>query len=112
MKHRWILDEDGNPDEFAFESGFHNGVICEDCGKSVCVCCHPDYMEMDDCPGVPAPKHMSNADRIRAMSDEDMAIMFAMLRADLTELDMQVRAYRGQDVNDNYDWLRRPCIEG
>lgn len=57
-------------------------------------------------------KSMSNADRIRAMSDEDLAIMFAMLRADLTELDMQVRAYRGQDVNDNYDWLRRPCIEG
>lgn len=73
MKHRWILDEDGNPDEFAFESGFHNGVICRDCGKSVCVCCRPDYMEMDDCPGAPVPKHMSNADHIRATSDEELA---------------------------------------
>lgn len=60
------------------------------------------------CPGAPAPKSMSNADRIRAMGE----IMFAMLGADLTRLDMPVRPYRGRDVNDNYDWLRQPHIEG
>lgn len=50
---------------------------------------------------------MTNADRIRAMSDEELAIMFAMLRADLSRLDAAVRPYSGMDVNDNYDWLQQ-----
>jgi hypothetical protein len=26
MKHRWKLDEYGKPDEWAWESGFHNRI--------------------------------------------------------------------------------------
>lgn len=73
MKHNWIKREDGMPDEFAWESGFHNGVICKDCGKHICVCCHPDYMEMDDCTGPIPASPMTNADCIRAMSNEELA---------------------------------------
>ena len=51
MKHNWEKDENGNVNEWAWESGFHNGVFCVDCGKSVCVHCDPDYMELDDCTG-------------------------------------------------------------
>ena len=51
----------------------------------------------------------TNADRIRVMSDEELAIMFAMLRADLGRLDAAVRPYSGNDVNDNYDWLQQPA---
>lgn len=58
-----------------------------------------------------ADKPQTNADRIRAMSDEELAIMFAMLRADLTRLDRPVRPYQGRDVNDNYDWLQQPVEE-
>ncbi len=76
MKHNWFLDEDGKPDEFAYENGFHLGVICQDCGKCVCVHCKPDWLEMDDCPGPRKRKPMTNADRIRAMSDEELAELF------------------------------------
>lgn len=54
---------------------------------------------------------LTNADRIRAMSDEEMAIMFAMLKADLTRLDRPVRQFSGRDANDNYDWLQQPPEE-
>ena len=53
----------------------------------------------------------TNGDRIRAMTDEELAIMFAMLRADLSRLDARVRPYSGRDVNDNYDWLKQPAEE-
>lgn len=102
MKHRWILREDGSPDEFAFESGFHNGVICEDCGKSVCVCCHPDYVEMDDCPGPPTPKTMTNADHIRSMNDKDLAEFLAYTWA------TPVRAWK-QDSGEVLSWLQEKC---
>lgn len=58
--------------------------------------------------GVPSK---TNADHIRSMTDEELAIMFAMLRADLTRLDRPVRPYQGRDVNDNYDWLKQPYKE-
>lgn len=53
-------------------------------------------------------KPMTNADRISAMTDEELAVMFAMLRADLTRLDRSVGPYSGRDVNENYDWLKQP----
>ena len=56
-------------------------------------------------------KPETNADRIRAMRDEEMAIMFAMLKADLTRLDRPVRQFSGRDANDNYDWLKQPAEE-
>lgn len=45
MKHDWYKDEDGNIDEWAWESGYHNGVICKRCGESFCVHCTPNYDE-------------------------------------------------------------------
>lgn len=48
-KHTWRKTENGKVDEFAFEYGFHNGVVCEVCGEAVCVCCNPDYEKLDGC---------------------------------------------------------------
>lgn len=48
-KHDWIKDENGKIDEFAFESGYHNGVVCEICECCMCVHCHPEYDEDDEC---------------------------------------------------------------
>lgn len=56
-------------------------------------------------------KIVTKADRVRAMSDEELAIMFAILRADLSRLDAAIRPYSGRDVNDNYDWLKQPADE-
>lgn len=72
MKHNWQKDESGNVDEWAWEALYHNGVYCVNCGETVCVHCNPDYMELDDCTGL-EPETITNADRIRAMSDEELA---------------------------------------
>lgn len=54
MKHNWKKNEDGSVDEFAFNRDGHNGVFCEDCGKSSCVHCDGySYDDMDDCTGIP-----------------------------------------------------------
>lgn len=53
----------------------------------------------------------TNADHIRSMTDEELAVMFAMLKVELTRLDRPVRPYHGRDVNDNYDWLKQPYKE-
>ena len=75
MKHNWILDEFGRPDEWAWESGYHNGVVCQDCGRRPCVHCEPDWLEMDDCPGSAARNKITNADYIRKMTDEELATL-------------------------------------
>lgn len=41
--HKWATNEDGEIDEWAWESGFCNGVVCTNCGEQVCVLCNPDY---------------------------------------------------------------------
>lgn len=61
MKHNWQKDENGNVDEWAWEAGYHNGVYCVDCRKTVCVHCNPDYMELDDCTG-PEPDEATPSD--------------------------------------------------
>lgn len=61
-----------------------------------------------DCFETEEPKPMTNADHIRAMTDEELGVMFAKLRADLSRLDRRVQPYSGKDVNDNYDWLQQP----
>lgn len=73
MKHQWKLDKNGKPDEWAWEYEFHNGVYCKRCGKTVCIHCDPDWEQMDDCEEPPKPKPKTNADRIRAMTDEELA---------------------------------------
>ena len=45
-KHNWkMCSYTSIPDEidtFAFESGFHNGPECEDCGFNFCEHCSPE----------------------------------------------------------------------
>ena len=48
-KHTWKKDKNGEIDNFAWGFDYHNGVVCEVCGKTVCVHCNPDYNELDDC---------------------------------------------------------------
>lgn len=48
-KHRWARNEDGSIDEWAFEEGYCNGVVCEICFKRVCVMCNPNYDKLEDC---------------------------------------------------------------
>lgn len=104
MKHNWKLDEYGKPDEWACESGYHNGVYCEDCGKSPCIHCDPDWYEMDDCTGPPKRKPMTNADLIRARNDHELADMFSSFICDINE---------GVEYSDNpnrwLEWLQRPA---
>ena len=98
MKHNWERDENGNINEWAWEAGFHNGVFCVDCGKSVCVHCNPDYMEFDDCTGPQKQKVITNADRIRSMSDEELAQFIFELYE--------------QPLGDGYlQWLQQPAEE-
>ena len=42
-EHKWATDTNGEIDEWSWESGFHNGVTCTNCGEQVCVLCNPDY---------------------------------------------------------------------
>lgn len=48
-KHKWRKDKNGEIDDFAFDYGYHNGVVCEICGETVCVHCNPDYDKLEDC---------------------------------------------------------------
>ncbi len=82
-----------------WESGYHNGVRCEACGKAVCVHCHPDYVKMDDCLGPPAPKAITNAAHIRTMSDEELAEFLCCIEWRLTEYKACL------------DWLQQPAEE-
>ena len=48
-KHKWQRKKNGEIDDFAWDYGYHNGVVCEVCGESVCVHCEPDYDNKEDC---------------------------------------------------------------
>ena len=48
-KHKWKKGDDGQIDDFAWEFDIHRGVVCERCGKEVCVYCNPDYDKLEDC---------------------------------------------------------------
>ena len=54
---------------------------------------------------------MTNAEKIRAMSDEEMAVFLAKGDAALYRADLDVVAYRGEKVNENLDWLQQPAKE-
>ena len=43
LKHSWKKDDDGIIDLFAWDSGYHNGPVCERCGAAPCMHCTPDY---------------------------------------------------------------------
>lgn len=48
-KHTWKKDKNGEIDNFAWGFDYHNGVVCEVCGKTVCVHCNPNYDKLEDC---------------------------------------------------------------
>lgn len=115
MKHNWERDENGSINEWAWESGFHNGVFCVDCGKNVCVHCNPDYMELDDCTGPQKPKVITNADHIRAMSAEELAEFLCHFRSDDAAehacSGCKAEPYCRSGHNGMIDWLQQPAKE-
>ena len=48
-KHTQAKKENGEIDDFAWDYEYHNGVVCEVCGKTVCVHCNPQYDRLTDC---------------------------------------------------------------
>lgn len=102
MKHNWEKDENGNVNEWAWESGFHNGVFCVDCGKSVCVHCDPDYMELDDCtgpePGIDAATALST---LRAENEKLRAELESLKKGHCAGCSVQVVETEAlRDLND------------
>ena len=47
--HKWRLNDEGEPDYFAFEVDYHNGYLCERCGYSFCMHCDPDGFDKEPC---------------------------------------------------------------
>lgn len=54
---------------------------------------------------------ITNADRIRAMNDEELAVFLATIQADLYKYDSSAGMFTGTDVNENYNWLQQPAKE-
>ncbi len=50
---------------------------------------------------------MKNADRIRKMTDEELARFLARVDAALYRDDLDIVAYRADKVADALDWLKR-----
>lgn len=80
--------------------------------KTVCVHCNPDYMELDDCTG-PEPKTVTNGDRIRTMSDEELDEAFrgGGLCSYIQAHDPKFCEERGACTNCVIEWLKRPAEE-
>lgn len=67
---------------------------------------YPPYLDY------PKPrKPMTNADRIRAMNNYELAVFFAKTKAALYRADLPVIAYSTQDMAENLEWLQQP-VEG
>ena len=114
MKHNWILDEFGKPDEWAWESVFHNGVICRDCGFRPCIHCDTDWFEMDDCRGPLVRKVRTNADKIREMDDETLAAQLVQVFCEgvMALVDMEVpESLKDQAMADILEKLKQPEVE-
>lgn len=47
--HKWALNKKGEPDNFAFESGYHNGYCCTRCWYCFCEHCDPDGFDKEPC---------------------------------------------------------------
>lgn len=55
----------------------------------------------------------TNADRFRAMSDEELAIAFAKLdNRGPVVFEMAIQSYRGEAVNKWLEWLKQECTDG
>lgn len=46
-EHLWYKDENGEIDEFRYESGFCNGPVCKICGEAICMHCNPNWKESE-----------------------------------------------------------------
>jgi hypothetical protein len=46
-KHNWILDSNGEINEFKYDGDYHNGPECLDCGYSECMHCVDVYKKTD-----------------------------------------------------------------
>lgn len=57
------------------------------------------------------PKAFTNADRIRAMNNYELAVFFSKTKAALYRADLTVIAYSTEDMKDNLEWLQQP-VEG
>ena len=55
------------------------------------------------------PKAITNADRIRAMNNYELAVFFAKTTAALYRADLPVISYSTQDMKDNLEWLQEPA---
>lgn len=59
--------------------------------------------------GAYVQKVVTNADRIRAMNDYELAVFFAKTKAALYRADLPVIAYSTQDMAENLEWLYQPA---
>lgn len=48
-EHDWIKDENGEIDEWAVDSEYHNGPMCKRCYHSFCIYCDPDGYKDNPC---------------------------------------------------------------
>lgn len=85
--------------------------VCDRCRVSGCLldyggkACHDARKR--DCPDV----FFTNADRIREMSDADLAVLLAKMCADPDRLERAVQSYSGRDANRCMDFLEQPAEE-
>lgn len=109
MKHKWKLDKNGKPDDWAWDSGFCNGVYCERCGRRVCIHCDPLWEELEDCNEPPKPKPKTNAQRIRSTFDELATMLHAVNLGYAPWCDYHCEN-KGDDGCDNCikKWLQQP----
>ena len=56
-------------------------------------------------------KVKTNADRIRAMNDYELARFLAITKARLSNADLMVVSYRTGAVTENLEWLKQPAEE-
>ena len=48
-EHDWVKDENGKPDDCAFDYGNHNGPVCKRCLYSFCIFCKPNGWNDEPC---------------------------------------------------------------
>lgn len=77
MKHQWILNKDGEIDNFIHNTGFHNGPECSLCGYSRCEHCHNVY-EDESCDGGIAERKRI-AINIAELDKKILALSWALL---------------------------------
>lgn len=81
--------------------------VCDRCRVSGCLlnyggkACHDARKR--DCPDVV----FTNADRMREMENEDLAVLLAKMGADPDRLERMVQSYSGRDANRCMDFLEQ-----